>query len=42
MNYLPETKNDFIFAVIGEPWSLLLVIAAGVFGFFMVKRHKNR
>lgn len=41
MTYLPEAKNDILFTVVGEPWSLLL-IAAGILGIFLLKRWKNR
>ncbi len=41
MQYLPEAKNDSLFIVIGEPWSLLL-IAACILAIFLWKRWKNR
>ena len=39
--YLPEAKNDFIFTVVGKPWSLLL-IAAGILAVCLWLRWKNR
>jgi len=38
--YLPEAQNDFVFAFIGNPWSLLLFAAVAVIGVFLWKRRK--
>ncbi len=38
--YLPEANNDFVFAVVGNPWSLLLIPAVILLGIFLWKRRK--
>lgn len=39
--YLPEAQNDFLFAFVGNPWSLLLIPAA-ILGLFLWKRWKSK